>query len=199
MDIQIIITIILAIILVVFGLGLAYMVFIKDDNSKEPKTKEELSKEQKLKKIGAKMLLARENLEKNDFKIDTELISPIEEIKGNIYIKLVHFDLDNKKMAVTSISQAAKHYIQNVYDLKHAIDCKIFLNDNENIEEARENPEFKSLQIEIQSLDTYNPKVNIGILPKLASNPEVSFKKEYIDFGMEIYRIIKEIIRLNRG
>ena len=199
MDIQIIITIILAIILVIFGLGLAYMVFIKDDNNKEPKTKEELSKEQKLKKIGAKMLLARENLEKNDFKIDTELISPIEEIKGNIYIKLVHFDLDNKKMAVTSISQAAKHYIQNVYDLKHAIDCKIFLNDNENIEEARENPEFKSLQIEIQYLDTYNPKVNIGILPKLASNPEVSFKKEYIDFGMEIYRIIKEIIRLNRG
>ena len=198
MDMEIIITVILAIIFLVFGLTFAYILFAKDPEGETPKTKKKLSKEQKIKKVGAKMLEARENLEKNNFKIDKELISPIEEIKGTIYIKLVHFDLDNKKMAVTSISQSAKHYVQNIYDLNHAIDCKITLNDNENIEIARNDPEFKSLQIEIQSLDTYNPKVNIGILPKIVANPEKTFKKEYVDFGNEIFRIIKEIIKLNR-
>ncbi len=191
---EIIITIILATVLLIFGLAFAYILFGKE---KEENTdiKPKISKEEAIKKIGAKMLEAKENLEKTGFKIDTELISPIEEIGDNIYIKLVHFDLDNKKMAVTSISQSAKRYVQNIFDLKHAIDCKLIINDKED--EANIEGDFKCLKLEVQSMDTYNPKVVIGILPKVVSNPEKTFKTEYLDFGNEIYRIIKEIIKHN--
>ncbi len=191
---EIIITIILAIILLVFGLLFAYMLFTKDAEEVE-NVKSNLTKEEKLRKVGAKMLLAKENLEKTGFTIDTELISPVEEIRNNIYIKLVHFDIENKKMAVTSISQEAKHYVQNVFDLSHAIDCKLILNDKEDYEEGLKQEKFTCLKLEIQSMDTYNPNISIGILPKLVATPNKEFSKEYLDFGNEIYRIVREIIR----
>lgn len=192
---EIIITMILATVLLIFGLGFAYVLFGKDKDEESANNKPKISKEEAIKKIGSKMLEAKENLEKTGFKIDTELISPIEEIGNNIYIKLVHFDLDNKKMAVTSISQSAKRYVQNIFDLKHAIDCKLIINDKEG--EMGSNEEFKCLKLEVQSMDTYNPKLVIGILPKVVTNPEKTFKAEYLDFGHEIYRIVKEIIKHN--
>ncbi|MEG2484863.1 MAG: hypothetical protein RSB51_05275 [Clostridia bacterium] len=183
----------------IFGLAFTYLILnTKDEDSIQDEDKEAYRKARELSNtnikdqatfdiLGKKMFEAKEKLKAKKFNVDFEIVSPVENVGKAVYLKMACFDDNDKKMAIISIVQNAKDFLINYYDIDNIIKCEMEVNDKEvYVGKDEVDYKLKSIKLNIQRNDIYNPEYTIGILPKLVSNPEKTFRAEYFEFARQI-------------
>lgn len=166
----------------------------QNKKSKNKKKRCSISKEAK-EDLERKIEAARNAVNEKGFKIVKEIISPIEKLDGEAYLKIAYFDTIDKKMIILSMSTVSEKIMLKAYDVKTIIKCELLVNDKEVTEESYEE-ELNSIKLCIETRDIYNPKYVIGLLPKkVAYSGQEVFGKSYIDFAIKVKENIIEMLK----
>ncbi len=153
-----------------------------------------ISKEAK-EDLERKIEAARNAVTEKGFKIVKEIISPIEKLDDEAYLKIAYFDTINKKMIILSMSTVSEKIMLKAYDVKTIVKCELLVNDNEITEETY-TEELNSIKLCIETRDIYNPKYVIGLLPKkVAYSGQEVFGKSYIDFAIKVKENIIDMLK----
>ena len=166
---------------------------VKEENKKVKKVKP-LSKNKK-EDLENKIKVAREAVIEKGFTIVKEIISPIQKLDGEAYLKIAYFDTVNKKMIILSMSTVTEKVMLKAYDVKPIIKCDLLINDKELTEDSYEE-ELDSIKLNIETRDIYTPKYAIGLLPKkVAYRDEEVFSRKYIDFAVKVKENIIDMLK----
>lgn len=166
---------------------------VKVENKKNKKIKP-ISKTKK-EDLENKIKVAREAVLEKGFTIVKEIISPIQKLDGEAYLKIAYFDTVNKKMIILSMSTITEKVMLKAYDVKPIIKCDLLINDKELTKDSYEE-DLDSIKLNIETRDIYTPKYAIGLLPKkVAYRDEEVFSKKYIDFAIKVQENIIEMLK----